>query len=405
MCRALQLADTIACILALVHVLSALKKFFKIQSSTATAHDYPAPFIYIYTISNIAYVLSAGLPLVLMVLHPTAYQQLRHKLAVAGRLVRAVNSTVVLLSSIAAAAIARALASRVLTHQHRPYLALLLNSIQPAVFFAQQAMFIIPWRWAVPLQVLNFCASLVWTSRLPCVLSMQSPAGALETCPASTANSNSTAGAGFCTSVVGAAADSPIYFYQHEASNTCQLVHYLATLLGSLIGDVISFSNITDSFGSGSSSNTSSGAWGLTAAAAPSICEGYAAVQVLQLLMSELLFLLIPLGTIYWWEYTWKCRYLRSQGLRYSTFCDRLCSKFLNRLVCDSGSSIDTSSSWVHGASGEVDPDVSQQHASSLDSMCLLITVPVVGVYAAWSLACIIVWNIPHVTDCDAVVG
>lgn len=408
LCRALQLVDTIACVLALVHVLSALKKFFKIQSSTATAHQYPAPFFYMYTLSNIAYTVSAGLPLLLMILRPAAYHQHRYQLALASRLVRAANSTVVLMSTVATAAITRALAAKVLTQQHRPYFALLLNTLQPAVFFAQQAMFIIPWRWAVPLQLLNFCGNLAWSTRLPCAIALVSSISMLsETCPA--ASSNGTEVSGSCAAPLGAPTAPAQFFLQSEASNTCQLLHYLTSLFGGLIGDMRSFHNMPHS-SSGShnihSSSSSGGnsTWVLAAADAPPICEGYLAVQVLQVLMSQFLFLILPLGVIYWWEFTWKCRFLESRNVQYVTAFEGLCTWLLSRPSGDSSSSITTvSSGRLFGTSSGVTLDASRQQRSFLNYLCMLVTVPVVGFYAAWSLACLIVWSIPRGLSCEAI--
>ena len=45
----------------------------------------------------------------------------------------------------------------------------------PAGFWMQQANFVVPWRWALLLQLTNFAASLLWSASLPCWLQLLRP--------------------------------------------------------------------------------------------------------------------------------------------------------------------------------------------------------------------------------------
>lgn len=148
-CRGLKMADTVASVIGLLHIVTGGVR-------------YTSPH------SEISWQAQQHLFSSLML--PHAWQAaccVLHRLPI--------NSAIVLNFSIAATAIYRALAAR--TTLEQPIIAILLNTLHSAAFIVQQAMFVVPFRWAILLQSVGI--SLLWSSQLPCVLpAYQNPTGA-----------------------------------------------------------------------------------------------------------------------------------------------------------------------------------------------------------------------------------
>eukprot|EP00775_Hariotina_reticulata_P005880 gene5880-6121_t len=139
--------------------------------SIFTFHFGPKVFVFNVGIQACTYIISASLPLLLMLLRPKLYRRWRLQLCLMNRLLRLSNSTLQLTSTTAVELIAKAIAAR--THGNSPSKALAINLLHPAGFWMQQANFILPWRWVLVLQLVNFAASLRWSAQIPCLLRLQ----------------------------------------------------------------------------------------------------------------------------------------------------------------------------------------------------------------------------------------
>ncbi|KAF8057257.1 hypothetical protein HT031_006065 [Scenedesmus sp. PABB004] len=221
----------------------------------------------------------AAATLGLMVARPAAYRLLRDRVALANRLLRLAPFLAQHLggSTMPALAYTWAIGVRVAQHAGRPWRALAINLVQPTIFFLQQSCWLVPWRLTAPLQALVFVVSLAWSARLPCLLPLQALSAAAA-----------AAGGG------GARACAGGVVFQEQAEAACLAVRYVMAMAGTAAGDAS------------------------TAAAlqATPLCEGAAAVQLLQVFAATLMLLVLPAAVSYGLELSLKRSFLAAAGRR-----------------------------------------------------------------------------------------
>lgn len=385
------MADAIACLLSFVGVISGLKRLIEGRPVSSASALGGASFI-VAAFAFISLVL-AVVPLLLMALgsHPrtpqttSIYLQHRHTLCWANRLSRLIVMCLLQCYPAVACHFANALAVRTSSLADSPSQALFLNTAQPLLLWAQQALFIVAWRWAAVLQLINWCTALAWSARLPCLLPLQAAYGQPD------ASRNTHTG----------------LLYEEHAVQTCRGFRYIKALVGSLVGDLSPAS----------------------VPGAEDMCSGYSAVQLLQVFASILLLLVLPLSVIYYLELLLKRGFLKMNGVLYIgpfALASRISSgavDVIDRARADSidgsgvgsggasssssgssrsggpaatpiGNTSNSGSSNIDSSGGVTDPCI---HGSVLGCLVGCASAPVAVLFVAWSLAELVVWWLRNV--------
>lgn len=204
------MSDTFACTLAALHALSAVKRVSPLHGGEeAVIAIAAAPQRAAFYAVLAAFLVGALLPLGLMLLRPGTYRRYGRRLMLANRLLRLGANAAMLSRGWVRHIMAAALAVRVRGLSLYPRRSVAVLALQPASFWQQQSYFLIPWRWAVAAQAVNFVASLPWSAQLPCLLDAH----------------------------LGQRVAAPL---MQEAQELCQAGQYAAALVSAMAGDVVS---------------------------------------------------------------------------------------------------------------------------------------------------------------------
>jgi hypothetical protein len=136
-----------------------------------------------------------------------------------------------------------------------------VSHMHAAAGFCMQATFVLPWRWALLIQLVNLAAALGgWSTQLPCLLqaAQLQPNNATE------------------------------LFYQPQATDACEALQFASGWLRAAVG------NVTDSV------------------VDHGLCQGLLAVQVLQAFMNIVCLAVLPLLVLYVIERRYKLQFLQS---------------------------------------------------------------------------------------------
>jgi hypothetical protein len=179
-----------------------------------------------------------------------------------------------------------------------------------AGFWMQQANFILPWRWVVVLQLVNFAASLRWSTQIPCLLHLQlDSSGQLP--------------------------------FQDAAVQACERLQQIFLIIGWMLGDPFYLGTFEDH-----------------------CMDASAAVQLLQVVASGILLLVLPLTAIFCLEFWCKLRFLKSVDaeVQEATTSDTAAGSVAD----DSGSSSSHSSSAADNSSSAGGLDAGQVDAATI---------------------------------------
>lgn len=176
MCRVLFFTDIAACVTSFSAIAAAI---LRLNDQLPAPHAQPSetrpsfwislPKAPIQNLFMAAMLVALSLQLVLMLRKQQVYQTYRTQLAVFNRLIRATATVTQNLSDRGRAPLVLSMAARLQKLQQQPNMALRVLALQPLMFFAQAALFVLPVKYVVLLQLMTTLSTLQWSRLTPCI--------------------------------------------------------------------------------------------------------------------------------------------------------------------------------------------------------------------------------------------
>lgn len=163
--RLLMVIDMVACSLSLLNAAAGAARVRQLMTADETFNN--QQFRTVCCAVFIPFIVLSALPIVLCCVRRSAYHRFRLQLCLASRLYRLAGSLALVHPSTQLGFHTHFMAVYTQLMQGNCTRALLLNTLQPTVFWSLQANVLLPFRLAVWIQLLNFVGSVCWSSFMP----------------------------------------------------------------------------------------------------------------------------------------------------------------------------------------------------------------------------------------------